>query len=189
VVLVLIRSQLLTEFSAETAGWWEGVQRIGNLWVPVISTLMTSHFLPALSQAKDRPTYTRLSIQAALGSSALVGIYALVVLLLGNRAITFLFSQAFSPMLLVLPLHLATDVIKAGVWGLHNAMLARKKARWLVLIDISFQTLYVFGVFWATPRYGWEASVTAYAIGMIINAIVTIVLWKKIQMTDPVLTP
>jgi len=24
---------------------------------------------------------------------------------------------------------------------------------------------------------------------MIINAIVTIVLWKKIQMTDPVLTP
>jgi O-antigen/teichoic acid export membrane protein len=150
---------------------------------------MTSHFLPALSQAQDRPTYTRLSIQAALGSSALVGIYALVVLLLGNRAITFLFSQAFSPMLLVLPLHLATDVIKAGVWGLHNAMLARKKARWLVIIDISFQTLYVFGVFWATPRYGWEASVTAYAIGMIINAIVTIVLWKKIQMTDPVLTP
>jgi hypothetical protein len=56
VVLVLIRSQLLAEFSAETAGWWEGVQRIGNLWVPVISTLMTSHFLPALSQAKDRTT-------------------------------------------------------------------------------------------------------------------------------------
>jgi PST family polysaccharide transporter len=189
VVLVLIRSQLLTEFSAETAGWWEGVQRIGNLWVPVISTLMTSHFLPALSQAQDRPTYTRLSLQAALGSSALVGIYALVVLLLGHRAITFLFSQAFSPMLLVLPLHLATDVIKAGVWGLHNAMLARKKARWLVLIDISFQTLYVFGVFWGTPRYGWEAAVSAYAIGMLINAIVTIVLWKKIQMTDPGLHP
>jgi hypothetical protein len=58
-----------------------------------------------------------------------------------------------------------------------------------MLIDMSFQSLYVFGVFWATPRYGWEASVTAYAIGMLINAIVTIVLWKKIQRTDPGLHP
>lgn len=76
----------------------------------VISTLLTSHFLPRLSQARDRKTYNRLSIQAAFGCSALVGIYAIAVLLLGNRAITFMFSEAFNPMLAVLPLHMATDV-------------------------------------------------------------------------------
>ena len=185
VVLVIIRSHLFTEFSAETAGWWEGVQRIGNLWVPVISTLLTSHFLPSLSQAKDRSTYTRLSWQAALISSGLVGLYALAVWLLGDRAVTLLFSQDFHPMLAVLPLHLATDVLKAGVWGLHNAMLARQKASWLLFLDLGFQSAYVLGVLWATPRYGWEAAVGVYAAGMVVNALITIVLWKKIQVQSP----
>ncbi|NBW33333.1 MAG: hypothetical protein EBR22_05195 [Cytophagia bacterium] len=180
-VLVIVRSHLLIEFSAETAGWWEGVQRIGNLWVPVISTLMTSHFLPSLSEVRDRKTYTKLSLQAALGSSFLVGLYALFVLALGGRAISFMFSEAFTPMLVILPLHLATDVLKAGVWGLHNAMLSRQKASWLVMIDLGFQTFYVVGVLWGTARYGWEASVAAYALGMCLNALVTIVLWKKTQ--------
>ncbi len=189
VAQVLIRSHLLNEFAAEATGWWEGVQRIGNLWVPVISTLLTSHFLPRLSQAKDRKTYTRLSIQAALGSAALVGIYALAVLLLGSRAITFMFSEAFNPMLAVMPLHLATDVIKAGVWGLHNAMLARQKARWLILIDIGFHSLYVIGVYWGTTRYGWQASVPAYTLAMCSSALITIMLWIKIKSSYPAYNP
>ncbi|MGA1666960.1 MAG: hypothetical protein ACO39U_08265, partial [Bacteroidia bacterium] len=66
-------------------------------------------------------------------------------------------------------------------WGLHNAMLSRQKASWLVMIDLGFQTIYVVGVLWGTARYGWEASVAAYALGMCLNALVTIVLWKKTQ--------
>ena len=49
VVQLLLRGNVISQLSLEQAGWWEGMNRISNMYLMVITTSFSVYYLPRLS--------------------------------------------------------------------------------------------------------------------------------------------
>jgi PST family polysaccharide transporter len=179
ITLVVVRSIMMKQYDMNEVGYWEGLQRIGNIWVPIIATLLSSHFLPILSQQRTRKGFLQHSIQTILASGGLVSLFALVLMASRSRVIPLLFSQDFGPMIMLLPLHLITDILKAVNWSLSHAILSQGQAKQLIVVDVVVQGILMGGVAFGSQHFGWAVAVQVYAATTLVQNILTLILWLR----------
>jgi len=179
ITLVVVRSIMMKQYDINEVGYWEGLQRIGNIWVPIIATLLSSHFLPILSQQKNRRGFLRHSIQTILASGGLVLLFALILMASRSRVIPLLFSPDFGPMVMLLPLHLITDILKAVNWSLSHAILSQGQAKQLIVVDVIVQGILMGGVAFGSQHFGWAVAVQVYAATTLVQNILTLALWLR----------
>ena len=189
ITLVVIRSIMMKQYDIEEVGYWEGLQRLGNLWIPVIATLLSSHFLPILSQQQNREGFLRYSLQTILASGGLVSLFALVLMAFRFQAIPLLFSSDFGPMVMLLPLQCIADIFKAVNWSLSHAILSQGQAKQLMVVDVVVQGILMGGVAFGSQHFGWELAVQAYAAATLVQSILTLALWlrtyRQLLTTNP----
>ncbi|MFM8317664.1 MAG: hypothetical protein ACKOAV_04735, partial [Bacteroidota bacterium] len=179
ITLVVIRSIMMKQFDMNEVGYWEGLQRLGNLWIPVIATLLTSHFLPILSQQRNREGFLRHSMQSVLASGGLLTLFALVLMVFRFQAIPLLFSSDFGPMVMLLPLQCIADIFKAVNWSLSHAILSQGQAKQLIVVDVVVQGILMGGVAFGSQHFGWELAVQVYAAATLVQSILTLALWLR----------
>jgi O-antigen/teichoic acid export membrane protein len=179
ITLVVIRSIMMKQYPINEVGYWEGLQRIGNLWIPVIATILSSHFLPILSQQKNRQGFLRHSIQSNLASGGLVLLFALGLMAFRFQAIPLLFSSDFGPMVMLLPLQLIADILKAVNWSLSHAVLSQGHAKQLIVVDVIVQGILMGGVALGSQHFGWAVAVQVYAAATLVQSILTMALWLR----------
>lgn len=51
---MLLRGYVISEISITEAGWWEGMNRISNMYLMVITSSFSVYYLPRLSEISDR---------------------------------------------------------------------------------------------------------------------------------------
>ena len=189
ITLVVIRSIMMKQYDMNEVGYWEGLQRLGNLWIPVIATLLTSHFLPVLSQQRNREGFLRHSMQTLLVSGGLVSLFALVLMAIRFQAIPLLFSSDFGPMVMLLPLQCIADIFKAVNWSLSHAILSQGQAKQLIVVDVVVQGILMGGVAFGSQHFGWELAVQVYAVATLVQSILTLALWlrtyRQLLTTNP----
>ncbi|MFM8684965.1 MAG: hypothetical protein ACKODJ_00250, partial [Bacteroidota bacterium] len=179
ITLVVIRSIMMKQYDMNEVGYWEGLQRLGNLWIPVIATLLTSHFLPILSQQRNREGFLRHSMQSVLASGGLVTLFALVLMVFRFQAIPLLFSSYFGPMVMLLPLQCIADIFKAVNWSLSHAILSQGQAKQLIVVDMVVQGILMGGVALGSQHFGWELAVQVYAAATLVQSMLTLALWLR----------
>jgi hypothetical protein len=183
--LVAVRTIMIAHYPLEQVGYWEGLQRIGNLWVPVIATILASHFLPILSCQEHREGFLRHSIQTALSSGGLVMVFALCLMVFRFQAIPMLLSKDFGPMLMILPLQLIADILKAANWGLSHAVMAKGQSKNLIIADLIFQGTLLGGVAFGALNFDWAFAVQAYAAATALHCVLTLALWLRVYRLLP----
>jgi PST family polysaccharide transporter len=183
---LLIRTHITHEFSEVQAGFWEALQRISNLWVPVVSVLFTSLFLPRLSQRKLRGEFLKDTFLTVVAAGGLVFIFSVAVFGIKEWLMEWLFSKEFTSAKNLLGIHLLGDVLKAMTWSFAYALLSRKKSIGLLVIDLGFNLLY-YGLVTFLMRNGdWSGAVLAYPLAMLVNLCVTIGVWAVILTNQPI---
>jgi len=182
---LLIRTHLTTEFSEVQAGYWEALQRISNLWVPVVSVLFTSLFLPRLTQRKLRGEFLKDTFLTVLAAGGLVFLFAVSVFAVKDWLLQWLFSEEFSSAKHMIGLHLLGDVLKAMTWSFAYALLSRKKSIALLVIDLLFNVLYYGLVVFLTNQGDWTGAILAYPLAMLVNLCATIGFWAVILTKQP----
>lgn len=180
VVQLLLRGNVISQLSLEHAGWWEGMNRISNMYLMVITTSFSVYYLPRLSEIHDKYGLKREVLKA----------YAVIVpmLLVGFTAIYFLrfivirvlFTSEFMPMEQLFGWQMAGDFFKICSWLLAYLMLAKAKTTLYVLTEISFSILYLTFGFMFVKINGVVGLTQAYLINYVLYTLVMAIAFRSI---------
>lgn len=180
VVQMILRGYIMADISPTEAGWWEGMNRISNMYLMVITSSFGVYYLPRLSELHD-PAELRHEI---LKSYKVI----IPILLAGFTLIYFLrffiirllFTPEFLPMSKLFIWQMAGDLFKISSWLLAYLMVAKAMTKLFVSTEILFALLYL-GLGFVFVHYNGIVGLTqAYLVNYIVYTIILIIAFRKV---------
>lgn len=159
-----VRHHLMETFGQTTAGEWQAVFKISDVYLMFLTTTLSIYYLPRLAEIREhhqlineiRKVY-RVVLPAATAA-------ALAIYLLRGSVTTLLFSPDFQEMTPLFKWQLVGDVLKIGSWVLAYVMVGRAMIRWLIATEIIFSASWVFLTIGLTGWFGRECATAAFAL-------------------------
>lgn len=140
---LLIRNVLINKFGMNEAGYWQGMMRISDAYLMVITTSLSTYFLPKLSSMKDDKEIKNEVFKGYKLIIPLVGISCLLIYFLRFILIKILFTQDFISMEKLFYWQLLGDFFKMTAWILAYIMLAKSMTKKYIFSEILFSLVYV----------------------------------------------
>jgi PST family polysaccharide transporter len=164
---MLLRGYVISEISAVEAGWWEGMNRISNMYLMVITTSFSVYYLPRLSELTDRIELRTEIFKAYKVIIPFLLLGFIVIYFIRFIVIDMLFTPEFYPMESLFIWQLFGDFFKISSWLLAFLMIAKSRVKAFITTEIFFSVLFVvLGYFFI--RYNGVVGITqAYLINYI----------------------
>lgn len=173
---MLLRGYVIADISPVEAGWWEGMNRISNMYLMVVTTSFGVYYLPRLSEITDRKELRKEVFKA----------YKVVVpiLLVGFTCIYFLrffiirmlFTSDFMPMAQLFIWQMAGDMFKICSWLLAYVMVAKAMTKIYIGNEIVFSVLFVIIGYCMLSINGIVGLTQAYLIAYILDTVVLFII-------------
>lgn len=177
--LLLIRNFITKEISVESAGYWEGINRLSSVYLLIFTTSLSVYFMPKLAETVEKAELRReLSAGYRLMIPVLI-IFATVIYFSRFLIIKVLFSGDFSPMEPLFLFQLLGDILKISSFLLAYIMLAKAMTKIFILTELIFSTSYVLLTIWLLPRYGLIGVTYAYFINYCLYLLTCFFLFRK----------
>jgi PST family polysaccharide transporter len=159
----VIRKIIVADLSWETAGFWDGINKVSNNYIGLITSSFIFYFLPTFSQLRTsneirtevKSTYKNLVPLLIIG--------AITIYLSRNLIIKILFTEAFRPMSDLFFWQVIGDFFKILSWVIGYLFLAKEKVKVFistevisVLLQISLAKLFISLNANLTMYYGIE---------------------------------
>ncbi len=165
---MILRGYVISEISATEAGWWEGVNRISNVYLSVITTSLTVYVLPRLSELHERWELKQELLKCYKLIVPILLVCSVAVFVLKHVIVWILFTPAFYPMESLFLWQLIGDFFKIMSWLLAFLMLAKARTKLFIGTEIGFGFL-MLGISYLLVR---RIGVVGLNIGYMINYIV-----------------
>ena len=133
IVQMLLRGYVIAEISPIEAGWWEGMQRISNMYLMVITTSFSVYYLPRLSEITD---VKELRHEIIKSYKVIVPILLLgfsLIYIMRFFVIKLLFTPDFMPMSHLFAWQLAGDFFKICSWLIAYLMVAKAMLKMFII--------------------------------------------------------
>lgn len=177
---MLLRGYVISEISIADAGCWEGINRISNMYLSIITTSLAVYVLPRFSEIQD-PGTLRYELKRnymfliPMLLCAMAGIF-----LLRNVIVMLLFTAEFMPMTKLFGWQLLGDFFKIASWLLSFLMVAKAQTVRYLVTEISFNFIYVFCAFAFLRLNGIVGLTQGYLITYVLYFLVMIWLYRNI---------
>ncbi|QCU89565.1 O-antigen translocase [Thiomicrorhabdus sediminis] len=137
-IQVLIREYVSSHSGLDVAGYWQAVWYLSSTFLLVVTTTLSTYFLPKFSACKEtnalqKELYSGLALFLPLSILAAVSVY-----FLRDWIIWILFSDDFLVIGDFLFWQLTGDVIRVSAWFFAFLMLAKAKTKALITSEIVF---------------------------------------------------
>jgi PST family polysaccharide transporter len=176
---IIIRNYLLNEIDAETVGYYEGINRLSNLYLTVITTTLSIYYLPKLSEITNNKLLKKEIFKGYKIILPATFIILVLVFLFKNLVINIVFSQKFELMEAYFLPQLIGDFFKIASWLLAFQMIAKAMTKIFIISEIFFSTLLVILTMSLINLYGGIGSVYAYAINYFIYFISMLIIFNR----------
>jgi PST family polysaccharide transporter len=161
---LIIRKFIIDRFSIQTAGWWDGMNRLSAMYLMIITSSFGVYYLPKLSEVLDTDII-RKEIKTA---------YKVIIpcLLVGLPAVYFsrfiiirvLFSPEFYGMSDLFLWQVIGDFLKISSWLIAFLMVAKAKTKMFISTEIGFALSYITMAFLFGDMIGPQGIVLGYAV-------------------------
>lgn len=177
---MLLRGYVISELSTNDAGIWEGMNRISNMYLSVITSAFSIYYLPRLSEITN-PVELRGEIIRCykVVVPMLLGI-SVIIFLMKRIILWVLFSPEFYPMESLFGWQLAGDMFKMCSWLLAFLMVAKAKTLMFISSEVVFALINLSISFLFLRINGIVGLTQGYLITYIIYMITMVVLFKNI---------
>jgi len=177
-VQMFLRSYVMTEISTTEAGWWEGMNRISNMYLMVITTSFSVYYLPRLSEITDRKELRHEIIKAfKVIIPMLLGGFT-IIYILRFFIIRLLFTPEFMPMSQLFIWQMAGDLFKISSWLLAYVLIAKAMTRISILNEVLSSLTYACLGYFLIKFNGIVGLTQSYLIIYIIETIVMILITR-----------
>lgn len=137
-IKIILRDLIVAKLSWCDAGQWQGLCRLSEMYLLIITTSLGIYYLPRLSEIRDidelkkeiKKGYTLILPPLAI---FLVGIYIFRV-----QIIRVIFAPAFLPMQDLFLFQLIGDFFKISSWLLGYVIVARAMVKWFIFSELVF---------------------------------------------------
>lgn len=159
-----IRDYIGTHIGWDEAGYWQAVWRISEVYLILITTTLSTYYLPKLSSIQDK---SELKTELLYGYKIIMPIVIIMasgIYIFRDFIIQILFTNSFSPMAELFLYQLIGDVIKIAAWLLGSIMVAKAMTKLFIMSEIFFIWSFVGFVVLFVNVYGLIGVTIAFAV-------------------------
>jgi O-antigen/teichoic acid export membrane protein len=181
---LLVRGFIIKNYSIESAGFWEGMNRISGLYLLFVTTSFSVYYLPKLSEIRNDKILKSEIIKTYKLMIPLVALSLLFVFLLKDIVINILFTEEFYPMKELFLWQLLGDFFKIMSWILAFVMVAKSMTKKYIFTEIFFSISLVLLSYIYVIKYGVVGATVSYGINYFLYLIVMLFLFRKLLFTN-----
>ena len=177
---ILVRKLLEKQIDLDAAGVWQGLWKISDYYLLLITTSISLYFLPRLSEVK-----TSNLIRKELWNGYRIVIPATIVMgigiyLLREPVIRLLFTDEFLPMESMFIYQLPGDVLKVIYWMLSILLIARSMTTWYIITEFAYSACFVILVYVFVGQFGLEGAAMAHLVNFSVNAVFILLILRNV---------
>ncbi len=175
-----IRSYVIDNFSMEQAGIWEGMNKVSNMYLTVVTTTLSIYFLPRFSALKND---TELSVEIWKAYKIIVPLLVLactIIYMLRNIIIQIVFSLDFLSMENLFSFQLAGDIVKMMTWVFGTVMVSKAMYKRYIFFEMTTNLLLYFLAIWFSKIFGLIGLCLGYLIALLITLIIMVLMFRKL---------
>lgn len=181
---ILLRNMLIEKLGIDSAGYWQGMMRISDGYLMLITTSLSTYYLPKLSSIK---TDSELKIEIWKGYKIIVPTVLLgciMIYIMRFFIIKTLYTNDFFKMEELFLYQLVGDFFKMSAWILAYLMLAKAMTRLYIVTEILFSLSYVLISYLCVNYFGLNGISIAFAINYTIYFILLVLMFRKLIFTS-----
>ncbi len=174
IMMLVVRDYLTQNFSAESAGYWQGIWSLSQVSLSLITMSLTTYLLPTLSGLKDSKQIS-IELQKAylLMIPVAIGI-SVFAYLLREPIILILFTEKFMPMEKLFAWQFVGNIVKVAAWLLGYLVVAKAMVKTVVITEVVFEISFIAFTILLTDYYGLIGVTQAYTINSFLHLLTMI---------------
>lgn len=177
---MFLRGYVISELSAANAGIWEGMNRISNMYLSVITSAFSIYYLPRLSEIEDPRELRSEIIRCYKVIVPILILICAVIYIFKHVILILLFTPEFYPMEKLFGWQLAGDFMKICTWLLSYIMVAKAKTLFFVSTEVGLTITYFALSFVFLQINGITGLCQGYFVNYLVNIFVMLILFKHI---------
>lgn len=180
IALIFIRNALVTHAGWDSAGQWQAVWKISEVYLGVLTMALSVYYLPKLASLKSADEIKSEINSVVLFVFPVIVLAALFIYFLRDYVIAILFTPEFLPARDLFAIQLAGDVIKVISWLYAYPMLAKKATKYFISTEIFFGVTWVLLSVYFIEKYGVSGANIAYVVNYIMYFLVVFFNLKRV---------
>jgi PST family polysaccharide transporter len=177
---LLLRGYVISKISPVEAGWWEGMNRISNMYLMVITTSFSVYYLPRLAEIKENKELKNEIFKSYKFIIPLLLLGFTLIYLFRFIIIKILFTTQFLPMENLFFWQLIGDFFKIASWLLAFLMVAKSMTKAYISTEIIFAVLLVGLGFVFMNVNGVVGITQAYTITYVLYLLSMLFIFRKL---------
>lgn len=177
---MLLRGYVISEISITEAGWWEGMNRISNMYLMVITSSFSVYYLPRLSEISDRIELRHEIFKCYKVIVPLLLAGFTVIYFLRFFIVKLLFTHEFMPMTKLFIWQMAGDFFKICSWLLAFLMVAKSMTKAYISTEIIFTLSYILLGYTFIRLDGIVGLCQAYLTNYVLYLVVLTFMFRKL---------
>lgn len=161
---VLIRNDLGMRFGWEAVGYWQGVWKISEAYLMVVTGTLSVYYLPRLSEIVDANVLRVEIMRGYRYLLPLAAIGATTIFIFRHWIVAKLFSVEFEPMEVLFGWQLVGDILRIGSLLMAYLMLSNAMTKAYIFTEAGFSASFVALAMTLTRLYGLPGVTMAYAL-------------------------
>lgn len=166
--ILIIRNIIISHESLHGAGLWDGVNKISNNYIMLVTMSFSYYFLPTFSKIADNDKLKKEVLTAYKILIPLLFLGGLSLYLLKEPIITLLFSDQFQGMHEIIKWQILGDVFKVLSWVIGILLVAKEKVYMFLITEVVSVLLQISLAYWFVILMGIEGSTFFYFIENVI---------------------
>ena len=176
---ILVRNEIIDRFGNDSAGYWQGMMRISEGLLLVVTTAMSTYYLPKFASIKDQKDLKKEILYGFKIIMPVVTITSLIVYAFRFKIIEILFTNNFIQMENLFLSQLVGDFFKIGAWILSYLMISKSMTKLYIIIEVIFATTFVLISKFLIPFLGIQAVTIAYSINSFLGFVTLVLIFRK----------
>jgi len=181
---IIVRNYIADHVSLDAAGYWQGVWKISEVYLLVITTSLSVYYLPRLSEITDRYELKNEIISGYKLLMPIVIVLATAIYFARTPIIYILFSSEFIQMADLFVFQLTGDVLKIASWLLSFLMVAKAMTKQYVFTEIVFTASFVFLSIIFINKFGVVGATYAFSANYLLYFIAMVYLFRKLVFSE-----
>lgn len=180
---LVVRIHIGETISMADAGIWEAVNRISAMYLMVVTTSISTYYLPRLSEIREPGALRREIFQTM--SMLLPAVFAIcvVVYLLKDIILRLLFTSDFLPARDLFLFQMIGDFFKIASLTVAFLFWAKAKTLLFILSELVAAGGFISMAFWFTNRFGVVGASYAHALNYAVYFCLVVFIFRKILFT------
>ncbi|RQO65697.1 O-antigen translocase [Pedobacter sp. KBW01] len=177
---IILRNLLIAHIGINEAGYWQGMMRISDGYLLLVTSSLTTYYLPKLSSLKTNAELRSEIFNGYKIILPVVFVGCIIIYILRFFIIKTLYTTAFLEMEHLFLWQLIGDFFKIATFLLGYLMVAKAMIKHYIATEIIFSTTYVIFGYIFINHFKLTGITIAFAINYFVCFIFMIFVFKKI---------